>query len=73
MRRLVVVRAVRILSTNFKYLKELNETLYWLKLIDKSQINSSPELGILIQENKELCAIVARSVLTAKNRSRTKL
>jgi four helix bundle protein len=54
-------------------LKELNETLYWLRLIDKSQINSTPEIRTLIQENKELCAIVARSVLTAKNRSRAKL
>jgi four helix bundle protein len=54
-------------------LKELNETLYWLKLIDKAQINSSPEIRGLIQENKELCAIVARSVLTAKTRSRTKI
>ena len=54
-------------------LKELNETLYWLKLIDRSQINSSSEIATMIQENKELCAIVARSVLTAKNRSRTKL
>ena len=52
-------------------LKELNETLYWLRLIDKAQINSSPEIRALAQENKELCAIVARSVLTAKNRSRT--
>jgi four helix bundle protein len=32
-------------------LKELNETLYSLKLIDKSQINSTPELGIMLSYN----------------------
>jgi four helix bundle protein len=52
-------------------LKELNETLYWLKLIDKFQVNAG--IKSIIQENKELCAIVARSVLTAKNRARTKI
>ncbi len=54
-------------------LKELNGTLYWLKLIDKAEINSSLELRALTQEDKELGAILARSVLTAKTRSRTKL
>ncbi len=54
-------------------LKELNETLYWLRLIEKAQLNSNPETKTLIQENKELCAIVAKSVVTAKNRSQTKL
>jgi 23S rRNA-intervening sequence protein len=53
-------------------LKELNETLYWLKLIKKAQLTSNLEAKALIQENKELCAIVAKSVVTAKNRSRTK-
>lgn len=55
-------------------LKELNETLYWLRLIDKSsQIKSNEELKALTKENKELCAILARSVLTAKNRAHNKL
>ena len=55
-------------------LKELNETLYWLKLIGKScQITASQDLRPLIQENKELCAILARSVVTAKNRSRSQI
>ena len=43
-------------------LKELNETLYWLKLIEKSsQINLDRDVALLVQENKELCAILARS------------
>jgi four helix bundle protein len=50
-------------------LKELNETLYWLRLIEKSQINTNPVIRSMIEENKELCAIFARSVLTAKTRS----
>jgi len=54
-------------------LKELNESLYWLRLMGKSSSNADPELIRLIQENRELCAIVARSVLTAKNHSRTQL
>jgi four helix bundle protein len=55
-------------------LKELNETLYWLKLIEKScEINATQGLKALIQENKELCAILARSVVTAKNRSRSQI
>jgi four helix bundle protein len=54
-------------------LKELNETLFWLRLIEKSQVNISPRMIAVIQENKELCAILARSVVTAKTRSPTKL
>jgi four helix bundle protein len=55
-------------------LKELNETLYWLKLIEKScEINPNQGLKALIQENKELCAILARSVVTAKNQSRSQI
>jgi four helix bundle protein len=54
-------------------LKELNETLFWLRLMEKSQINTNSDVKTLIQENKELCAIMARSVLTAKNGRRGKL
>jgi len=55
-------------------LKELNETLYWSKLIEKScEVNATQGLTALIQENKELCAILARSVVTAKNPSRSQI
>lgn len=53
-------------------LKELNETHYWLRLIDKS-CQFKGDVKSLLQENKELCSIVARSVLTAKDRSKTHL
>jgi four helix bundle protein len=50
-------------------LKELNETLYWLRLLRKvSHGAATPEMAAMIQENKELCAIIARSVITAKER-----
>ena len=52
-------------------LKELNETLYWLRLIEKSSLlQQTQPLKVLIQENQELCAIVAKSVITAKNRAK---
>lgn len=50
-------------------LKELNETLYWLRLIQKiDRRSANEELLKLVQENKELCAIFARSILTTKQR-----
>ena len=53
-------------------LKELYETLYWLRLISKvCDLTSIPNLPMIIQENKELCAIIAKSVITAKERLRT--
>ena len=51
-------------------LKELNETHYWLQLIGKGYDSiSTRELTIATQENKELCAIIAQSIITAKTRS----
>jgi four helix bundle protein len=50
-------------------LKELNETLYCLRLLSKvSDCASTPEMAVIIQENRELCAIIARSVITGKER-----
>lgn len=53
-------------------LKELNETRYWLRLIQ--QVSLRPEnkeqLGQLIKENQELCSIIARSIITSKSKVR---
>ena len=51
-------------------LKELRESRYWLRLIQKSQLLSEndPELSELLQETGELAKIIARSIITAKNR-----
>lgn len=52
-------------------LKELRESLFWLRLIEKSElINPSDQiLSFLLQENQEFIRIIAKSVLTTKNKS----
>jgi four helix bundle protein len=49
-------------------LKELRESLYWLKLMKKSGIASNVDLQLSISEADELVRIVAKSVITAKAR-----
>jgi four helix bundle protein len=49
-------------------LKELRESLYWLKLMKKSEIASNVDLQLSISEADELVRIVAKSVITAKAR-----
>ena len=50
-------------------LKELRESLYWLKLIQKSALvnGSDKTLNFLIRENEELIKILAKSISTTKN------
>ena len=47
-------------------LKELNESLYWLKLLDRSQLASHDEIQTILQEGTALNRIIAKSVITAK-------
>ena len=47
-------------------LKELRESCYWLRLIAKSNLTSSPRLAHLIEEVTELSKIIGKSVVTAK-------
>ncbi|MBO8131131.1 MAG: four helix bundle protein [Candidatus Marinimicrobia bacterium] len=49
-------------------LKELRESLYWLKLVERSDLISGNELQPLLAESNELIKIVAKSVITAKGR-----
>jgi four helix bundle protein len=51
-------------------LKELRESLFWLRLIEKSElINPSDQILLfLLQENQEFIRIIAKSVLTTKNK-----
>jgi len=49
-------------------LKELRESLYWLRLIQKSQILKNKNLDEVIDETKQLSNIIAKSVITAKNK-----
>jgi len=49
-------------------LKELKESLYWLRLIRKSGLISDEGLLALSTEADELIKIVAKSVITAKGK-----
>lgn len=51
-------------------LKELKERRFWLKVIQRSEILEPERVASLIQECEELCAIIAKSILTAKNKKR---
>ena len=47
-------------------LKELRESLYWLKLVKRAELIASKDLQPLLSEADELIKIVAKSVITAK-------
>lgn len=48
-------------------LKEARESLFWLKLIQKSDLVDKKEVEALINENQQICDIIAKSVKTLKN------
>lgn len=52
-------------------LKELREARFWLRLTQRSKLlpENDPELLALLQETEELAKIVAKSIITAKNKS----
>ncbi len=47
-------------------LKELRESLYWLKLVERTGLISGEVLTALVNEANELTKIIAKSVITAK-------
>jgi four helix bundle protein len=51
-------------------LKELRESLYWLRLIQKAGLvpEADPKLPELLQEAGELSNIIAKSIVTAKKK-----
>lgn len=49
-------------------LKELRETIYWLKIIKRTKMISPKRMGNLLSEADELCAIFVSSVVTAKKK-----
>src|SRR5438876_6616298 len=53
-------------------LKELNETLIWLRVIDRSQLLRKELITDIIGENRELCRIFTSSLKTASVRSRAR-
>jgi len=48
-------------------LKELKESVYWLKLMIKSSLITDAEAQAVLTEGEELARIIAKSVITAKN------
>ena len=49
--------------------KELNETLIWLGIIERSQLLKSELLAEILNENLELCRIFATTLKTAKQKT----
>ncbi len=49
-------------------LKELRESLFWLKLLKRVNLIDDKELQTQLVETDELTRIVAKSVITAKSR-----
>ena len=49
-------------------LKELKESRFWLKLIRRTKMLDFKQTDPMIDECEQLCAIVAKSILTAKRR-----
>src|SRR3990167_3823318 len=50
-------------------LKELKESRYWLRVIHRTGIVAPKRIEPLLQECEELCAIIAKSILTAKGKN----
>ena len=48
-------------------LKELKESLFWLRVIVRSELLPRKRVEPLIRETQELCAIVAKSIKTARS------
>lgn len=48
-------------------LKELNESLYWLKLIERSRLLATEEIQNIMSQCEVVTRIVAKSIITAKS------
>ena len=49
-------------------LKELKESRFWLRVISRTGIITPKRVEPLLQECEELCAIIARSIITTKGK-----
>jgi len=49
-------------------LKELKESRFWLRLISRTEMLTSNRTEPVLDECQQLCAIVAKSIITAKKR-----
>src|SRR5438270_7506674 len=46
--------------------KELRESRYWLRLINRAELLEPRRIGLLSQEADELCAILTKSLATSR-------
>jgi hypothetical protein len=53
-------------------LKELRESLYWLRLISKMELVPTGKLDPAVQEGNELANIIAKSIITARKNKKGK-
>jgi four helix bundle protein len=51
-------------------LKEIRESNYWLKIIDRSDILKNSSTSNIITEFTELSNIIAKSIITVQNKSK---
>ena len=49
-------------------LKELKETRFWLRLIRRTKMLDLKYTDLLMDECEQLCAIIAKSIITAKRK-----
>jgi four helix bundle protein len=48
-------------------LKELNETVVWVRMANQSHLISAEMTTSIVAENQELCRIIAASIKTARS------
>ena len=49
-------------------LKEAEETMFWLELLEDSEYVESSQIANLYEENNELVIIITKSISSAKNK-----
>ena len=52
-------------------LKELRESLYWLKLLERATVVPESALILVMREAQELSAIIGKSIVTVKEKQKT--
>ena len=51
-------------------LKELKESRFWLRVIQRSKTLGTQQVETLLQECEELCAIIGKSIVTSKEKKK---
>lgn len=48
--------------------EELDESMFWLEMFQKTEINEKNNLNVLLKEANELLAITVSSIMTVRKR-----